>query len=175
MWTWYHMLVMCVYVVCSWSCLLELLSVLWSVHRRKFHCHYFKYEVWSKISGTIFFTEKLQIVLKWQPCRILGNVSWRHIPEEWVAAWISREWVDLQCNLVCPSIVLWNGSARNLVRWPQKRTKCYNRLSDKQRWVGPRHLSGIADFKKAARPTTIHTQAGIQRWEPTRLLTMPMR
>jgi hypothetical protein len=68
-----------------------------------------EYEVWSKISGTKFFMEKLIIVSKWQPCRILGNISWRHIPEERVAAWLSREWVDLQCNRVCPSVVLWNG------------------------------------------------------------------
>jgi hypothetical protein len=31
-------------------------------------------------------------------------------------------------------------SARNLVRRPQKRTKCCNRHPEKQRWVGPRHL-----------------------------------
>jgi hypothetical protein len=52
-------------------------------------------------------------------------------------------------------------SARNLVRWPQKRTKCYNKHSEKQRSVGPRHLSGIPDSKMAACPSTlIHTEAG---------------
>jgi hypothetical protein len=67
------------------------------------------YEVWSKISGTKFFIEKLLIVSKWQPCRILDNISWRHIPEERMVTWLSREWVHLQCNRVCPSVVLWNG------------------------------------------------------------------
>jgi hypothetical protein len=33
-----------------------------------------------------------------------------------------------------------SSSARNLVRRPQKRTKCYKKHSEKQRWVGPRHL-----------------------------------
>jgi hypothetical protein len=46
---------------------------------------------------------------KWQPCRILGNISWRHIPEEQVAASLIREWVDQQCKRVCPSVVLWKG------------------------------------------------------------------
>jgi hypothetical protein len=46
-----------------------------------------------------------------------------------------------------------SSSARNLVRRPQKRTKCYNKHSEKQRLDGPRHLSGIPDLKKAALPS----------------------
>jgi hypothetical protein len=47
------------------------------------------------------------------------------------------------------SNVFASSSARNLVRRPQKRTKCYNKHSEKQRWVGPIHLSGIPDLKMA--------------------------
>jgi hypothetical protein len=134
-----------------------------------------------------FFIEKLLIVSKWQSCRILGNISWRHIQEERVAAWLSREWVDLQCNRVCPSVILWNGCLEgatclhqvlpeNWVRQPQKRTKCYNKHSEKQRWVGPRHLSGIPNLKMAVCPSMmIHTQAGHQQREPTRLLTVSIQ
>jgi hypothetical protein len=40
----------------------------------------------------------------------------------------------------------------------------------------PRYLSGIPDFKMAAHPSTmIHTQAGYQRREPTRLLNLSMQ
>jgi hypothetical protein len=53
--------------------------------------------------------EKLLIVSKWQPCSMLGNISWHHIPEKRMAAWISHEWVDLQCNHACPSVILWSG------------------------------------------------------------------
>jgi hypothetical protein len=62
----------------------------------------------QKYPGQQFF-EKLLVGSKWQSCRILGNISWPHIPEEWMAAWLSRKWADLQCNRICPSVVLWNG------------------------------------------------------------------
>jgi hypothetical protein len=71
--------------------------------------------LFSEVRGLIknirdkILIEKPLTVSKWQPCRILGNISWHHIPEERVAAWLSREWVDLQCNRVCSSVVLWNG------------------------------------------------------------------
>jgi hypothetical protein len=55
-------------------------------------------------------------------------------------------------------------------------TKCCNKHSEKHRLVGPRHLSGIPDLKMAARSSTmIQTQAGYQRREPTRLLTVSMQ
>jgi hypothetical protein len=96
-------------------------------------------------------------------------------------------WSAVQSCLSLRRIVKWmcwrsnvfaSNSSRNLVRRPQKRTKCYNKHLKKQRWVGPRHLSGIPDIKMAARPSTmIRTQAGHQRdywpcqcsnlWEPT--------
>jgi hypothetical protein len=47
-----------------------------------------------------------------------------------------------------------SNSARHLVRRPQKRTKCYNKHSEKQRLDSPRHLSDIPGLKMAARPST---------------------
>jgi hypothetical protein len=73
-------------------------------------------------------------------------------------------WSAVQSCLSLRRIVKWmcwrsnvfeSSSARNFVRRPQKRTKCYNKHSEKQRWVGPRHLSGIPDLKITARPSTI--------------------
>jgi hypothetical protein len=90
------------------------------------------YEVWSKISGTKFLKEKLLVVSKWQPCRILGNISWRHIPEERMVAWLSREWVDLQCNCVCPSVVLWNGCV--------ERATCLHQVLPETWWDGHRNV-----------------------------------
>jgi hypothetical protein len=98
-------------------------------------------------------------------------------------SWVS--WCTVQSCLSLRRIVKWmcwrsnvfaSSSDRNLVRQPQKRTKCYNKHSEKQRWVGPIHLSGIPDLKTAARPSTMtRTQAGHQRREPTRLLTVSMQ
>jgi hypothetical protein len=92
------------------------------------------------------FMEKLLMVSKWQPCRILGNISWRHIPEERMAArgWSWVSWHTVQSCLSLRRIVKWmcwrsnvfaSSSARNSVRRPQKRTKCYNKHSEKQLWV----------------------------------------
>jgi histone-lysine N-methyltransferase SETMAR len=73
-------------------------------------------------------------------------------------------WSTVQSCLSLRRIVKWmcwrsnvfaSSSARNLVRQPQKRTKCYNKHSEKQRRVGPRHLNGIPDLKMAARPSTM--------------------
>jgi hypothetical protein len=55
--------------------------------------------------------QKLLIVSKWQPCRIFGNIFWCHTPEEWLAGWLCREWVGLQCKHVFSSVTLWNECA----------------------------------------------------------------
>jgi hypothetical protein len=89
-------------------------------------------EVWSKISGTKFLKEKLLIVSKWQPCRILSNISWRHIPEERVSPSLSREWADLQCNPVCPSVVLRNGCVEG--------TTCLHQVLPETWWDGHRNV-----------------------------------
>jgi hypothetical protein len=70
-------------------------------------------------------------------------------------SWVS--WSTVQSCLSLHHIVKWmcwrsnvfaSSSVINLVRWPQKRTKCYKH-SDKQHWVGPRYLSGIPNLKMA--------------------------
>jgi hypothetical protein len=170
------------------ECLYSSFSRTWNVWLNKLYLQKFA-TIWThtrsvqKYPGQNFFIEKLLIILKWQPCRILGNISWRHRPEDRMADWLSREWV--QSCLSLRRIVKWmcwrnnvfaSSSARNLERRPQKRTKCSNKHSEKQRWVGLTHLSGIPYLKMAARPSTmIHAQTGYERREPTRLLIVSMQ
>jgi hypothetical protein len=68
------------------------------------------YEVWSKISGTKFFIQKLLIVLKWQPCR----THWQHLltpHTRGVDGNLTQWWVSWSTVQLCLSLrlILWNG------------------------------------------------------------------
>jgi hypothetical protein len=138
----------------------------------KFHLYPWKeskatvHEVWSKISGTNFFyretTNGIEVTTTQDTWQHLLTPHTRGADGSLTRSWVS--WSTVQSCLSLCRIVKWmcwrsnvfpSSSARNLVRRPQKRAKCYNKHSEKQRWVSPRHLSGIPDLKMAAHPSTI--------------------